>query len=181
MENEFETQVLDVDARDITKKLLTLGAVETPECLQRRWVFDFDSDNGGRKWIRLRTNGTKTTICYKDRVDNSVNGTTEIEITVDDFDKAYELLSKMNFYPEKYYQEDKATFFHLNDIEFKIDQWPMIPPVLEIEAKNEEKVSEGLKLLGLEGKEYGHHGYVTIYKKYGIDLHSYRELRFENE
>jgi len=55
----------------------------------------------------------------------------------------------------------------------------MIPTYLEVEADNEEKVKEGIKLLGLEGKDSGHLGTLTIYKKYGIDLHSIKELKFE--
>jgi len=54
----------------------------------------------------------------------------------------------------------------------------MIPTFLEIVAKSEDKVREGLKILGLENKDAGHIGTIAIYKKYGIDLHSYKELVF---
>ena len=54
----------------------------------------------------------------------------------------------------------------------------MIPAILEIESGSEEKVREGLRLLDLEGKDEGHLGLLQIYKKYGIELHNYKELKF---
>lgn len=72
---------------------------------------------------------------------------------------------------------DAISFFY-NGIKFTLDSWPKIPTYLEIEASSEEKVNEGLKLLGVEGKDVGHMGTLTIYKKYGTDLHSFKELKF---
>ncbi|MEI6498336.1 MAG: hypothetical protein WCO23_00025 [bacterium] len=178
MNTEFETQILNADVIKIAERLRALGAIEMPEKFQKRWVFDLASSDDHRSWVRLRTDGEKTKICYKEKYNANMDGTKELEIEVDDFDKAYEIISKLNFYNDLYYQEDKATLFYLNDIEFKIDYWPMIPPVLEIEAKSSEKVAEGLKLLDLEGKEFGHHGYVQIFKEYGIDLHKHKILKF---
>ena len=107
-----------------------------------------------------------------------MSGTSEIEVEVDDFEKTHEILSKLHFHCDMYYQENKRINFHIDDIEFAIQDWPMIPTVLEIEAKSEAGVKRGLKLLGLEGKDHGHHGYIAIYKKYGIDLHNQKILKF---
>lgn len=177
MQNEFETQVLDINKDEIIGKLRKLGAVETPEVFQRRWVYDINP-NGCHEWIRVRTNGKKTTLCYKKRTDNSVAGTQELEVEVDDFEKTVELISSLSFYFGKFYQENKRHAFTLGDIEFTVDTWPMIPPILEIEGKSEDDVVKGLKLLGLNGKEFGHHGHISIYKKYGIDLHGHKILKF---
>jgi hypothetical protein len=54
----------------------------------------------------------------------------------------------------------------------------MIPTFLEIESSSEAQVSKGLELLGLTGKDEGHIGTINIYKKYGLDLHQYQELKF---
>jgi adenylate cyclase class 2 len=178
MHKEYETQVLDTDTKAIIEKLRELGAEETPEVFQKRWVFDINP-NGCHEWIRIRTNGKKSTICYKTRTDHSVGGTEELEVEVDDFEQAAELMSNLKFYIDKFYQENRRHAFALDGIEFTIDTWPMIPPVLEIEAKSEANVKKGLKLLGLEGKDHGHHGYIAIYKKYGIDLHKHKVLKFE--
>lgn len=173
MAQEYETQVLDIDEREIEKKLRELGAKEEPEILQRRWVFGMQDG----EWIRLREVGDKVAICYKNRQGQDISGTEEIETEVQDFEKTAEILGKIDF-KEKYYQENKRRMFLLDDMEISIDTWPQIPTYLEIDAKSEEKVKEGLKVLGLEGKDVGHLGTKHIYDKYGIDLHSIKELTF---
>jgi len=177
MKTEFETQILDIDEKETKAKLKKIGAVAQPAELNRRWVFDIRPDHS-HQWIRLRTNGKKTTLCYKKRNDNSVTGTEELEVIVDDFEKTYEMISKLDFYFDKYYQENQSQIFVLDDIEFKIDKWPMIPTLLEIEAKSKKSVEKGLKLLGFYGKDFGHQGHVKIFRQYGIDLHNFKELKF---
>jgi adenylate cyclase class 2 len=179
---EFETQVLDIDKDKIAKKLRKLGAKETPEVMQRRIVYDIlclgAKGKSEGEWVRLRQVGDKKpTITYKNKTGSGISQTKEIEIEVDDFDRAAALLEKLKW-SGLYYQENKRWKFELDEIEFTIDTWPMIPPILEIEAKGEEGVKKGLELLGLEDKDAGHIGTIAIYKKYGIDLHSYKELRF---
>lgn len=183
MPTEFETQILDIDVPAIVKKLRALKAKEEPEVLQRRWVFDIECLNakkpGTDEWIRLRQSGSKTTLTYKNRRNTKIDGTREIEITVSDFGQTAELLGKLGCFIGKYYQENKRHRFRLGKVEFTIDTWPMIPPLLEIEAPNKAGVTKALKLLGLTGKDAGHIGTINIYKKYGIDLHSYPVLKFK--
>ena len=66
----------------------------------------------------------------------------------------------------------------LDDFEFCIDEWPRIPTLLEVESTSKEKVKEGLKLIGLEGKDIGDEGVLEIYAKYNIDLHGIKKLTF---
>jgi len=162
-----------------------LGAKEESEALQKRLVFDIKCLDsiipGTGEWIRLRQSGNKTTLTYKNRKGNGISDTQEIEIVVDDFDKTKDILSNLSCFTGNYYQENKRIKFTLKDIEFTLDTWPMIPTFLEIEAKNEKKVKEGLKILGLDGQDAGHIGLIQIYRKYGEDIHSYKELKFKEE
>ncbi|KKR18317.1 MAG: hypothetical protein UU65_C0002G0248 [candidate division CPR2 bacterium GW2011_GWC1_41_48] len=180
MQQEFETQILDINPEKIAEKLRLLGAEEEPEVMQKRWVFDIEpcTAKGTGKWIRLRQMGDKkTTLTFKNRSGRGICDTRELETEVSDFEKTARILSEAPF-EGRYYQENKRHLFILNDIEFTIDTWPKIPPYLEIEAGSEKKVQEGLKMLGLEGKDSGHIGSVAIYNKYGFDLHSFKELKF---
>jgi adenylate cyclase class 2 len=129
-------------------------------------------------WIRLRHNGKNTTLAHKKKTGQDISETEEIEVIVDDFDKTAEILSKIGF-KNSYYQENKRHFFKLNAIEFCIDTWPKIPSHLEVESFSEEKVLEGLRLLGLEGKDSGNLSIKDIYLKYGIDLHSFNAIKFD--
>ena len=175
MSKEFEAHVLDINVEEIKKKLRDLGAEEELEVLMKRWVFNVSDEKN--EWIRLRDDGKKITIAYKCKTGQGISETEEIEIKVEDFDKTAEILSKLNF-KNSYYQENKRHFFKLKDIEFCIDTWPKIPSHLEIESSSEEKVIGGLRLLGLEGKDVGNLSIKDIYKKYNIDLHSFKELKF---
>lgn len=183
MQQEFETQVLDIDVDKIKEKLRELEAKEEPEVLQKRWVFDIEcldaKEASTGEWVRLRQINDKSTITYKNKKGKGISETEEIEIGVDDFDKTAKLLSKLSCFTGQYYQENKRIKFELNGIEFTLDTWPMIPTFLEIEADSEENVKQGLKMLGLEGKDEGHIGTIQIYAKYNIDLHSYKELKFK--
>lgn len=172
---EFETKVLNIDVAKITKKLLGLGVKKEPEVLMKRWVFDIDPLKD--EWLRLRDDGRKVTLTYKCKSGFGIDETEEIEVTVGDFQKTAQILSKLKF-KGKYYQENKRTAFRLKDIEFTIDFWPRIPPYLEVESSSEEKVKEGLALLGLENKDAGNLTVKEVYSKYGLDLHSFGELKF---
>lgn len=175
--NEFETKVLNIDPEAIIKKLRELGAEEIAEVLQKRYVYDIESSDA--EYIRLRTNGTKTTITYKHKLHgNTIIGKTEeLEVEVSDFETAAAIFSKIKF-NAVYYEENKRHIFHLQDIEFCIDYWPKIPPLLEIEANSVEKVKAGLKLLGLEDQDAGDKDMVAIYADCGMDLHGFKELKF---
>lgn len=182
MSIEFETQVLDINVDEVLQKLRVLGATEKKEVLSRRWVYDIACLNneqpGLGEWIRLREAGGKSALTYKNKKGTGISDTTEIEVNVDDFDKAAAIFGKLNCFSGQYYQENKRKQFMLGDLEFDIDYWPNIPPFLEIESGSEERVLAGLKLIGLENSEHGHIGLINIYAKYGINIHDHKELKF---
>ena len=160
-----------------------MGAEEKDEVFQKRWIFDIACLNaeepGLGEWIRVRQAGDKVDVTYKSKTNTSMTGTEEIELAVDDFDKAAALLGKINGFTGHYYQENKRKQFFYDGLEFDLDYWPKLPAFLEIEGKSEAEVKRGLKLLGLEDKENGHFGLINIYAKHGIKLHDYKELKFE--
>ncbi len=176
MEIEFEAKVLDINVADIQKKLEDLGARKEPEVLMRRWIFDnnLSTSDDIERWLRLRDDGNKVTLTYKHHHGSGICDTEELEVEVVDFDRTAEILSK--FFRNIYYQENKRIIFKLKDVEFCIDFWPKIPAYLEVESSSEKKVKEGLALLGL--KSDSNLSVRDIYFKYGVDLHSFKELKF---
>lgn len=175
MSQEYETKILDINSQEIETKLISIGAKKKFEVLYKRWVFDIESKE--TQWIRLRDDGKTSTLTYKKRTGSGICETEEIETQVLDFETTAQILQKLNF-KDKYYQENKRTMYELNNIEFSIDSWPMIPTYLEIESTCEKKVKEGLKLLNLENKDIGNISVVNVYKKYNIDLHSIKNLKY---
>jgi adenylate cyclase class 2 len=87
MQTEIEAKFLDVDHDALRAKLRALGAVcEQPMRTMFRKGFDFP-DRRLRKekngWVRIRNEGDKVTMSYKQLDDRGVHGTKEVCLTVD--------------------------------------------------------------------------------------------------
>lgn len=176
MNTEYEIRVLEIDKEKLIKKLEELGAEFKGDNEQKRYVYDIIPKEDG-KWIRLRTNGRKTTHTYKNVVKTTIDGTKELEVEVSDFEKTNELLENMGI-KSRGYQENKRTQYILNGVEIDIDSWPMIPTYVEIEGKNEEEVMNTLEILELPKDKVTTLDVDSVYKKYGIDLKVIKVLKF---
>jgi adenylate cyclase class 2 len=82
MHTEYEVRVLEIDKDEIVRRLEQAGAEFQWDYVQRRYVYDF-IPKVDSKWIRLRTNGKKTTLTIKNLVCSEIDGTQELEIEVD--------------------------------------------------------------------------------------------------
>ena len=58
---EYEVRVLEINKDEIQGKLKELNAILIEDVFQKRYVYDFKPVVPS-KWIRLRTNGSKTTL-----------------------------------------------------------------------------------------------------------------------
>lgn len=179
MEKEIEVRILEIEQEQIEKKLQSLGAIKKGEFFQRRYVYDLKPTTLG-KWLRLRTNGIKTTLTYKDVTNKKIDGTKEIEIEVSDFSKTHLLLEKIGYIPRNY-QENKRVTYYLEDVEIDLDFWPLLPCYIEIEGKSIEKVEETVAKLGYTINETTTMDVNQIYQKYGYDLESIKILKFEEK
>lgn len=177
MKTEYEIRVLEIDKQQIIKKLEELGATKKGEFNQKRYVYDLKPVEEN-KWIRLRTNGIKTTLTYKDIESNTIDGTKEVEIEVDDFETTNEFLERIGF-KNKGYQENNRIQYVLNGVEIDIDSWPMIPTYLEIEGQSETEVKNIKNLLNIDENKVTSLNCSDIYKEiYNIDISKIKELKF---
>lgn len=179
MNTEYEVRVLEIDALKIEKQLEDLGAVLQWDHLQKRYVYDFIPKIEG-KWIRLRTNGDKTTLTIKNIVSSEIDGTQELEIEVDDFFKTNLLLNELGF-EAKGYQENRRCQYILDGVEIDIDSWPLIPTYLEIEGKSEEAVYKVLDKLNISKDSITTRDVEGVYLDYGYQLDKIYNLRLEEE
>ena len=176
---EYEVRVLEIDKEKIQDKLELLGATLVEDVFQKRYVYDFNPVNPS-KWIRLRTNGTTTTLTIKNVESSNIDGTREMEIVVDDFDTANEILKELGYNPRAI-QENKRIKYDLDGVEIDIDTWPKIPTYLEIEGKTEEEVYKTLELLEIPKEESTALDVQSIYEQiYHIDLEKDPNLSFDN-
>ena len=178
MEKERELTVLDINVENFVKRLEDLGAEKKGEFLQRRYVFDVKPVNP-KKWIRLRTNGTKSTLTIKEIKDKTaIDGTNELEIVVDNFDKTKEILNELG-YESRNYQENYRRIYELSNTEISIDSWPLIPTYAEIEGKTNEDVENVLGLVNTENYKVTTLDVDSIYREiYDIEIKKIKELKF---
>lgn len=177
MKTEYEIRVLEVDAEEMIKKIEMLGGRKVGEFNQRRYVYDLKPVQEN-KWIRLRTNETETTLTFKNIERNTMDGTKELEIKVDDFEKTNELLNILG-YNARNYQENKRIRYILDGIEIDFDSWPMIPTYMEIEGPNEESINEIIDKLNISKDKITALNCNDIYKTiYNIDVNTIKNLSF---
>ena len=113
MNTEIEVRILNINKEDLISKLEKNNAEFIGDWFQVRYVYDFNPIREN-EWIRLRTNGEKTTLTYKNIEKNSVDGTKELEVEVSDFDETNQLLNVLGYNP-KGYQENKRIRYILNN------------------------------------------------------------------
>lgn len=175
---EYEVRVLEINKDEIQKKLKKLNAILIEDVLQKRYVYDFNPVNPS-KWIRLRTNGVKSTLTIKNVESSKIDGTKEVEIEVSDFDTTNEILKELGYIPRGI-QENKRIKYNLNGVEVDIDTWPMIPTYLEIEGTSEEEVYHTLQLLEIPKENATSLDVQSIYKEiYGINIKNEPDLSFK--
>jgi adenylate cyclase class 2 len=164
MQTEIEAKFLNVDHSTIRKKLKKVGAVRIQSVrLMRRKNFDFkdlslEKEKSG--WVRVRDEGDKVTLSYKQLNHRGVDGTKEITVDVDNFEKTCNFLESINL-KEQSYQETKRESWKLGAVEIELDEWPWINPFIEIEAPTQAKLFATIKKLGLEPAN-ALHGSVEI-------------------
>lgn len=151
MKPEIEAKFLDVSFDEVRQKLKEFGAVcEQPMRLMRRVAIDNDFMRTGKDaFLRVRDEGYRVTMTYKQFDDLSVDGTKEIEVEVNDFEATVALLEQVGL-PARTYQETRRENWRLGDTEIMCDEWPWLKPYIEIEAPNEARLREVASQLGFD-------------------------------
>ncbi|MFE2868784.1 class IV adenylate cyclase [Embleya sp. NPDC059259] len=150
MKHEYEAKFLAVDVADVRARLIELGAVRAfPRTLLTRKIFEHDTLTGGR-WLRLRSEGIRSTLTLKQVTDaTTIDGTTEIETGVTDLPAMAEILRSLGL-REVRYQENYREEWVLGGVTFDLDTWPGLPTFLEIEGPDAPSVRQAAALLELD-------------------------------
>lgn len=166
MDIEIEAKFPNIDARAVRVKLQALGAKRVhSEILMRRRNFDHPDDRlekiGG--WVRVRDEGAKITLSYKQLNDRTLHGTQEVAVVVDDFEKTCAILIAIGL-EAKAYQETKREKWLLGDVEVTIDTWPWIPTFVELEGPSEAAVRKAASELDFDWNRAMHGSVETVYQ-----------------
>lgn len=168
METELEAKFLNINPASLRLKLEQNGAALVHgECLMRRKIFDYSDlrleKEGG--WVRVRDEGDKITLSFKQVADRSVSGTKEVSVVVDNFNTACGFLEAIGL-KSKSQQETKREKWGLNGVEITIDIWPWIPPLIEIEGTSEEQIKQISSRLDLDWSKALHGSIENAYQAY---------------
>ena len=138
--------------------------LEHKERLMRRRNFDYPDHSlevrGG--WIRVRDEGDRVTLAYKQLNDRTLHGTQEVSLTVEDFDRMVLLLESVGF-SQTSYQETKREKWLLDGVEVTIDTWPWVPSFIELEGPSEELVKSVAAKLEFNWDQAMHGSVENIY------------------
>lgn len=150
MQSEIEVKFLAIDHEDIRARLKKLGGVcEQPMRLMRRAIIDNEYMKTGKDaFLRIRDEGDKVTMTYKQFDELSVDGANEIEVVVSDFDAAVAILEHCGM-PYRSIQESKRETWRLGSVEIVLDEWPWLKPYIEIEGESEADLREVAQKIGL--------------------------------
>lgn len=184
MKTEIEGKWLNVDVEVIRLKLTELGAnLVQEERLMVRQVFDFpdmrlQKVNG---WVRLRNEGEKITLSYKQLNDRTVQGTKEVTVVVHDYNETLKFLEAIGL-ESKSLQETRRESWKLGNTEIEIDTWPWIPSFVEIEAMSEDELKKTAELLSFDYAQVLHGSVETAYQSvYNLteeEIDSWKEIKF---
>lgn len=166
METELEAKFINIDHDDFRNRLEQAGAtLKVAERLMKRHVFDYEDHRletiGG--WIRVRDEGDKVTMSYKQLNDRSIEGTKEVTIIVNDYETAKQFLLSIGLVIDSY-QETKRESWELDGVDIELDTWPWIPSFVEFEAKAEDQMKSVVAKLGLDWADAMHGSVETAYQ-----------------
>lgn len=153
MKTEYEAKFVNINVEEIRQKLRSLdGSLEQPMRLMRRVIIDSPHMKQNNGFLRVRDEGDRVTMTYKQFDKLSVDGAKEHEICVDNFHETATLLEAIGL-PYTSFQESKRETWHLGNAEIVIDEWPWLNPYIEIEASDEKSVKEVAEKLGFSWSE----------------------------
>lgn len=167
MQTEIEAKFLDVNHDEIRKKLKALGAkLEQPMRLMRRKNYDYNDrrlENEKTGWVRVRDEGDKITLAYKQLEDRTLLGTKEVGLDVNDFEATCLFLENIGLEVQSY-QETKRESWTIGEIQIELDEWPWVNPFIEIEAPDEASLKNVAAKLGYDWKDALHGSVEIVYQ-----------------
>lgn len=185
MNKEIEAKFIRVDPEDIRARLGAAGAqLVMPTTLLKRAILNTPQMHAEEAFVRVRDEGDRITMVYKQHASLELGGANEIPLEVDDFKMAIHFLEKIGL-TYKSYQETRREIWSFNNTQVTIDEWPWLDPLIEIESESGEEVQAAAAALGFKWHNAVFGGIMVVYQdKYPhinltdsiIDL---REVKFD--
>lgn len=164
MKSEIEVKFLNVDFDKVRSKLKQIGGVcEQPMRLMRRVVIETPELREKYAFVRIRDEGDKITITYKQFDSLSVDGAKEIEVTTSNFEDTVALFEAAGLKSNSF-QESKRETWKVGSVEVVLDEWPWLNPYIEIEGESEDALRDVAKRLGFSWEDAIFGGVTIAYR-----------------
>ncbi len=165
MGSEIELKIVGINPNNAKKRLAAINARFKGSYVLQRVTFqgtrsgrikDYKSNTANdsyyTSWIRVRTDGKRTTLTLKEQRGTGITKRSEYEVEVSDFATMVKILTKM--IPDAYrnYMITTRDVYELGDVTITIDKWPYLPYQLEIEGPTEKKIRGVYDRLKISGK-----------------------------
>jgi len=169
MNTEIEVKFLHINHEEIRTRLKDVGfECVTPMRLMRRAIIDYADRRlqvgMPNSYIRVRDEGDKVTLTYKQFAELSIDGAKEIEIMTSSFEDTVKIFTQVGLEVVSL-QESKRETWKSGACEVVLDEWPWLDPYIEIEATTESEVKDVAQRLGLN----------WILAKFGDVMVAYRD------
>lgn len=149
---EIEARFLNIDQAEFKKRLAETGAKDLGDDRIHEVIF-YDKalrwQKEEKKYARVRRTKHGVLMTFKHNDFLGADGTKEIEIGVDDFDRAVSFLSHIGLVAFRE-QEKKRHSFKLGDVMVELDTWPSVPTYVELEGGSEVALKDAAGRLGLD-------------------------------
>ena len=122
---EVEARWLDLDQKELLKKLSEVGAKQIGDFFFREWIFAHPEWMKQFRRVRVRTDGKTHWLTYKANPTWGVDSTEEVEVNISSAEDAVKFLTAIGLPLVRFQEKKRKTFTH-GDTTFDIDEWPKI-------------------------------------------------------
>ena len=133
---EIEVRFLEIDEMTLKRRLEELHAENLGEDLFEEIICYKDKEwlDYKRKFVKVRQTKNGAYLTYKHHQFDTAEGTEEIEIKVDDFDKTIKFLERTGLGYFMRRQQKKRHKYKLDGVTVDMDTWPNVPTYVELEG-----------------------------------------------
>ena len=174
--NEIEIKVLEINKKQVLKRLKKLRAKKIFSGLLQATYFDFPNHSLRKhsKVLRLRKNGNQSFLTFKTKLPLKKSiSSNELEFEIPDFSLAQTMLEGLGFKPVFSYQKKRESY-RFGKVRIELDKYlgkfSKIPLYLEIEAHSEKDLFAAFQKLGFskkQGKPWHTH---KLFQYYGLPV-----------
>jgi adenylate cyclase class 2 len=156
---EIEVKILEINPKEVEKKLIKLGAKKKFDGMIRSFTLDYPNRSLKKKkcLLRLRTMGETGFVTFKKGMKESkAKICEETEITVSDLEKMRIISEELGLAKVDSMEKTRKSY-SLGKVHFEIEKYinkhNNVPAFMEIEAPNTKLIYKYAKLLGFSEKE----------------------------